>query len=167
MLRGRLLAESLRLGADLTVPGLELTRLGRHDESGSTAGGQPAVWTFVDFTAPDDRADELAAALAEALLPDDGWYADFELSDEHVVVFARKVFRYRKGDQAARDEVVAYGRAAGTPEHQLDWGDQAVSHWILIAVFAPAHRRPAGSRSPSTKIHGTRPSVRRPDAPAR
>ena len=123
MLRGRLLAESLRVGADLTVPGLVLTRLGRHDESGSTAGGQPAVWTFVDFAAPDDRADELAAALAGALLPDDGWYADFELADEHVVVFAGRVFRYRKGDRAARDEVVAYGRAAGTPEHQLDWGD--------------------------------------------
>jgi hypothetical protein len=40
-----------------------------------------------------------------------------------LVVFAGKVFRYRKGDRAARDEVVAYGRAAGTPEHQLDWGD--------------------------------------------
>jgi hypothetical protein len=57
------------------------------------------------------------------VLPDDGWYADFELADEHVVAFAGKVFRYRKGDRAARDEVVAYGRAAGTPEHQLDWGD--------------------------------------------
>ncbi len=123
MLHGRLLAESLRIGADLTVPDLRLTRLGRHDVSGSTAGAQPAVWTFVDFTAPDDRADELAAALAAALLPDDGWYADFQLADEHVVVFADRVFRYRKGDLTAREEVVAYGRAAGTPEHQLDWGD--------------------------------------------
>lgn len=123
MLHGRLLAESLRLGADLSVPDMTLTRLGRHDESGSTAGGQPAVWTFVDFTAPDHRADALAAALAASLLPDDGWYADFQLRDEHVIVFAGKVFRYRQGDQAARDEVVAYGRSVGTPEHQLDWGD--------------------------------------------
>ena len=121
MLRGRLLAESLRLWSDLTVPGLELTRLGRHDESGSTAGGQPAVWTFVDFAAPDDRADELAAALAAALLPDDGWYADFGLADEHVVVFAGKVFRYRRGDEAGRAEAVEYGRSVGTPGHQLDW----------------------------------------------
>jgi hypothetical protein len=123
MLHGRLLAESLRVGTDLTVEDLRVTRLGRHDESASTAGSQPAVWTFVDFAAPDERADELAAALAATLLPDDGWYADFEVGDEHVVVFAGRSFRYRRGDHAARAEVVAYGRAAGTPEHQLDWGE--------------------------------------------
>jgi hypothetical protein len=38
-----------------------------------------------------------------------------------VVVFANRVFRYNKRDHAARHEVLAYGRAAGTPEHQLDW----------------------------------------------
>jgi hypothetical protein len=38
-------------------------------------------------------------------------------------VFAGRVFRYREGDAAGREEAVAHGRAAGTPEHQLDWGD--------------------------------------------
>jgi hypothetical protein len=123
MYHGRLLAESLRIGVDLAVPGLRLTRCGRHDVSGTTAATQPSIWTFVDFELPAERADELAAALAGALLPDDGWYADFQSEDEHVVVFAGRVFRYRKGDAAARDEAVAHGRAAGTPEHQLDWGD--------------------------------------------
>jgi len=69
----------------------------------------------------DDRADELAEALASALLPDDSWYANFEVAEEDVVVFANRVFRYVKGDQSARDEALVYGRAAGTPEHQLDW----------------------------------------------
>lgn len=121
MLRGRVL--SLRVGTDLAVHDLRVRRLGREDVSASASATQPKVWAFLDFEAPDDRADELAAALAAALLPDDGWYANFEVGDEHVVVFADKVFRYVKGDRAAHREAVAYGLAAGTPKHQIDWGE--------------------------------------------
>jgi hypothetical protein len=123
MLRGRLLTESLRIGADVAVPDLRVTRVGRQDVSSSVSATQPTVWTYLDFEAPEERADELAAALAAALLPDDGWYADFELDDEHVVVYTGKVFRYAKGDAAGRAQAIAYGRAAGTPERQLDWSD--------------------------------------------
>jgi hypothetical protein len=123
MMIGRILVESLRPGVDITVPDLRATRIGRHDVSASTAPTQPSVWTFLDVELPDERADELAAALAEALLPEDGWYADFQSDAEHVVVFSGRVFRYRKGDEVARDEVVSYGRSVGTPEHQLDWGE--------------------------------------------
>jgi hypothetical protein len=135
MLRGTLLAESLRLGHDLRVAELVVTRVGRHDVSGTTAPGadgaseprgavgeQPKVWTFVDFEAPDGRADELAAALAGALSAETGWYADFRVGDDHVVVFTDRVFRYRIGDHAGRDAAVRYGISAGTPAHQLDWG---------------------------------------------
>jgi len=121
MLRGRLLTESLRVGTELAVQDLVVRRVGRVDVSSSASATQPKVWTFLDFEAPDDRADELAVALASALLPDDGWYANFEVGDEDVVVFANRVFRYVKGDHAARHEALVYGRTAGTPEHQLDW----------------------------------------------
>jgi hypothetical protein len=121
MLRGRLLTESLRVGTELAIPDLGVRRVGRADVSSSASATQPKVWTFLDFEAPDDRADELAAALASALLPDDGWYANFEVGDEDVIVFANRVFRYSKDDRAARSEALAYGRAAGTPEHKLDW----------------------------------------------
>jgi hypothetical protein len=57
------------------------------------------------------------------LRPGDGWYAEFTVGEDHVVAFAGKTFRYRRGDTAARAEAVAYGRSVGTPEHQLDWGD--------------------------------------------
>jgi hypothetical protein len=123
MFRGRLLAESLRTGVDVTLPGLRLVRIGRHDVSDSTVPSQPAVWTFLDFELPDDRADELAVLLAHALLSEDGWYADYQSVTEHVVVFFGRSFRYHKGDYAARAEAVAFGRATGTPEHQLDWGE--------------------------------------------
>ena len=140
MLKGRLLAESLRVGVDLQVADLVVSRLGRHDVSASTAPSddvetasnagnqgaiesQPSVWTFVDFEAPDERADELAQALAGALLAEDGWYADFTVAGDHVVVFAGKVFRYRIGDSDGRNEAIEHGVAVGTPRHQLDWGD--------------------------------------------
>ncbi len=122
MLTGTLLTESLRVGAVVALPDLVVTRMWRHDVSRSARGNQPSVWTFLHFQAPDDRADDVAAALTEALLPND-WYADFEVGDDHVVVFAGKSFRYRKNDDAARQEAVAHARSIGIPEHQLDWGD--------------------------------------------
>ena len=58
MLTGRLLAESLRVGADLEVADLRVVRIGRHDVSNSidgsdpaddspwgAVGGQPQIWT--------------------------------------------------------------------------------------------------------------------------
>ena len=139
MLTGRLLAESLRVGAELEVADLRVVRIGRHDVSKSATpsdgsdpagdsaqgavAGQPPIWTFLDFEAADDRADDLAHALAAALETESGWWADFVVGGDHVVVFAGRVFRYRIGDLRARAEAVAWGRASGTPEHQLDWGD--------------------------------------------
>ncbi|MFD6414129.1 hypothetical protein [Nocardia asteroides] len=138
MIRGRIIAESLRAGADIRLDGLSLVRLGRHDVSGSTlpadegadrdgqhgaVDGQPSTWTFVDFEGADPLADDLAQLLARSLDPNYGWWADFTVdATEHVIVFAGRWFRYRIGDEAGKAEAVAWGRAAGTPEHQLDWG---------------------------------------------
>ncbi len=121
MLRGLLLTESLRVGAELVVDDLRVTRLVRRDVSDSVVESQPDVWTFLEYEAPDDRADELAQALSRVLSPDDGWYTDFSVGDDHVVVFADRVFRYRQGDEAGLADAVAHGRSVGTPEHQLDW----------------------------------------------
>jgi hypothetical protein len=124
MLKGTLLAESLRVGAELHIAGLRLTRLSRRDVSASVSADQPSVWTFLNFEADEDAADALAQALARCLLADGGWYADFTVGDEeHVVVFADRIFRYRRGDLAGRAEAVEYGRTVGVPEHQLDWAD--------------------------------------------
>ena len=138
MIRGRIIAESLRVGADLRLPELTLVRLGRHDVATSTrpsderddgrdehgvVSGQPTTWTFIDFEAPGAVAEELAGALADLVDDQYGWWADFTVNDaEHVIVFAGRSFRYRIGDRAGRAEAVAWGLAQGTPEHQLDWG---------------------------------------------
>lgn len=88
MLKGTLLAESLRIGVELRVAGLEMTRVSRRDVSASVSAGQPRVWTFLDFEAADDTADALAQSLARCLLVDGGWYADCMVGNDHVVVFA-------------------------------------------------------------------------------
>ena len=123
MLKGALLAESLRVGAVLELPGLMLTRVARRDVSGSATAAQPAVWTFVEFEASDEVADRLADALARSLLAEGGWYANFTVGDEHVVVFAGRIFRHRRGDQSRRAEAEAYARQMGVPAGQMDWGD--------------------------------------------
>jgi hypothetical protein len=100
-----------------------MARVDRLDVSGGAAPYQPDVWTLLDVEGPDDVADELASTLAAALIEGQGWYADFRVGTEHVVVFPGRVFRYPVGDQAGRDEAVEYGRSAGVPAHQLDWGE--------------------------------------------
>jgi hypothetical protein len=122
MITGTLLAESLRVGATIEVPGLRIRSLRREDVSASTTGTQPNVWTLIEFEAPPEAADALTETFKETLLAEGGWYADFRAGDEHVVVFAGKAFRYPVGDEAGRAAAQEYGRSVGVPEHQLDWG---------------------------------------------
>lgn len=120
MITGYVIGESLRTGAVFEPRGLRLRKVNRVGID-AVADGQPAVWTLVEWETDGEDIGALADALADALEPDLGWYADFTAGDERVVVFARKVFRYRRGDEAGRAAAVAYGRSVGTPEHQLDW----------------------------------------------
>jgi hypothetical protein len=78
-------------------------------ESATVSMSQPPVWTFLEFEADDDVAGPLAESLAQSLLAEGGWYADFGVGDDHVVMFAHKIFRYQRGRAAAMD----YGRAMG------------------------------------------------------
>ncbi len=132
-MRGRVIAESLRVGATVEFVGVELTSVSRHDVSTGTRpggavrsedgaiAGQPPVWTFVDFAGPDDLAEAVAEALAADLLGEGGWYADIDVGDDKIVVFAGRVYRYRRGDSVGRAEAAEHGRRVGVPEHQLDW----------------------------------------------
>jgi hypothetical protein len=120
VIEGALIGESLRTGAELSGPRLAVTRIGRA-AMGDPGLGQPALWTFFEFEADEGEAEPLARLLAQALLAEGGWYADFRTPRETWVVYAGRVFRYPRGDAAGRAEAVAYGRARGVPEDQLDW----------------------------------------------
>jgi hypothetical protein len=116
---GNLLAESLRKQRPLDAVPLTVRRVFRADD-GDPSAGQPVTWTFLEFEVPDDQADALASALADALEPGP-WYCDFRSDTETFVVFADRVFRYPRRDQSGREEAVAHARSVGVPEAQIDW----------------------------------------------
>jgi hypothetical protein len=119
MLKGTLIAESLRAGAELTGLRLVTTRIARA-AAGDPSAGQPELWTFIEFEAEDADAEALAAALAAAL-DDHGWYTGFRTAGETFVAYSGRVFRYPRGDAHGRAEAMAHGRWHGVPENQLDW----------------------------------------------
>jgi hypothetical protein len=123
VLRGTLIGESLRPGATLELGDVRVVRIALWDQRHTVGPGQPEFWTVVDFEAPQDAADRVAAALAGVLSPVGGWYCDFAAGGDRVVVYADSVFRYRRGDVEGRAAAVAHGRAVGVPEHQLDWAE--------------------------------------------
>ena len=119
MIEGTLLAESLRIGTSLADLNLTVRKISRYQVPGATAD-QPSIWTSLEFTADEGRADELAGTFAGAL-DQPGWYVNFESPTESFVLFPGRIFRYPRGDAAGRAEAQAYGRQLAIPEPQLDW----------------------------------------------
>jgi hypothetical protein len=120
MIEGTLIAESLRVGAELGGVRLATRKIYRA-AAGDTSAGQPELWTFIDFEADEREAGVLAGALAKVLDRQHGWYTDFRTPDETFVVFSGRVFRYPRGDSRGRAEAADYARSVGVPESQLDW----------------------------------------------
>jgi len=92
-------------------------------DAGDEKSGQPRIRTFIEFEAPDADAERLALALSDVLDPTPGWYCDFRSTENTFVVFAGRIFRYERGDQAGRADAEAHARSVGVPEAQIDWSD--------------------------------------------
>jgi hypothetical protein len=107
MLRGAIVAESLRIGA--TVEGLRLV-VHKLERVEAGLGDQPRAWTILWFEADEQQGDRLAQVLSGSIQERGGWYADFHSDSEVTVVFADRVFRYRRGDSGERSKVMAYAR---------------------------------------------------------
>lgn len=112
-----LILESLKVGTVLDGIPLTVTKVSRVGVEGTSAD-QPVVWSLVEFAV--ERGEELAEVLA-GVLDAPGWYADFHDEHEIFVIFPGRVFRYRRGDDAARAEAKEFGRGLAIPEAQLDW----------------------------------------------
>lgn len=121
VVRGAILAESLAVGTALDGHGMRIIRLSRYQVS-SAAEYQPSVWTAIEFELNEESAPALADQLAASLLAP-GWYVNWSGDAEATVVFPGKIFRYRRGDLAARAAAQEHGRLCGVPEPQLDWTD--------------------------------------------
>jgi hypothetical protein len=119
MVEGTLIAESLRVGAELGGLRLVMRKI-RRLATGDVTIGQPELWTLVEFEADEADAEVLAQQLAE-VLAQPGWYTDFHTPQDTFVVFAGRIFRYPRGDSSGRADALAYGRSLGIPDNQLDW----------------------------------------------
>ena len=119
MIQGTLIAESLRVGADLANLELTVRTISRYRATGTTAD-QADIWTVIDFEADEAGAASLADEFA-AVLDEPGWYVNFESPAESFVIFPGRLFRYPRGDEAGRVVAQAHGRRLGIPERQLDW----------------------------------------------
>jgi hypothetical protein len=120
MIRGSLIAESIKPGSSLKGVPITLTEIYREVATNASAD-QPRIWTVINFEATEG-AERLADALSEVL--DDTpsrWYCNFTSGDEVFVAYPKKVFRYRRGNVAGRREAQSFGRAIGVPSSQLDW----------------------------------------------
>jgi hypothetical protein len=113
---GTLIGESLRVGSELESIPLTVTKVRR-----VRAADEPEPWTLIYFDVAADRVGGLVGALSRMLERDGGWYCDFRPDDEVFAVFCDRIFRYRRGDRAARSTVEDYARSMGVPESQLDW----------------------------------------------
>ena len=122
MVTGYILVEGIRVGARLEGLPLRLLKIERYPMRTATPA-QPPVWTTVEFEFEEGDAERVAEALSEVISERGGWYTNFTLDDETFVVFAHRIFRYRRDDHAGRAEAAAYGRSVGVPDTQLDWDD--------------------------------------------
>lgn len=121
MIKGTLIAESLRVGSSLAGIPLVVREIRRSAVEGLPAY-QPGVWTVIEFDADDSDAEMLATDLA-GILAEPGWYVNYSSASETFVVYPGRIFRYPRGDQIGRREAQAYGRILGVPEPQLDWSE--------------------------------------------
>lgn len=121
MLRGTLIAESLRVNEALDAVPLLVQKVKRVGPLEDLPAGQPTVWTFIEFAADEPLAERLAHALAEVIDPVPGWYCDFRTETETFVVFSGQVFRYQRGDPGGRMRAATHARSLGIPESQIDW----------------------------------------------
>ena len=120
MVEGTLIAESMRVGAELEGVRLVVRKI-RRSPQGDVPAGQPDLWTLIEFEAEERSAGLLAYALAGVLDTDNGWYADFRTPAETFVIYSGRVFRYPRGDSQGRAEAEAYGRSVCVPDSELDW----------------------------------------------
>jgi hypothetical protein len=120
MAGGNLIAESIRMGASVDGVSIKVDRVYRV-EGGDESVGQPRAWTFIAFEVPDAEAPSLADVLSNTLDPVGGWYCDFRTATETFVVFAGRIFRYRRGDRKGRAEAEEHARSVGVPDPQIDW----------------------------------------------
>jgi hypothetical protein len=120
MIKGMLIGESIRVGAELQGVSLVVRKVRRILNG---APEQPPEWTLIEFEVDEEDTEALTSALAAVLDDRVPWYCDFHTPRESFVVFPGRVFRYQRGNRSGRAEAESYARSLGVPDSRLDWPD--------------------------------------------
>lgn len=80
---------------------------------------QPSQWTAQFLNLPESSLEALTSRISKELKK--GWYVDLRNSDECIIVYPDRVFRYDRTDLETRSQAMEYGKAQGIPQGQLDW----------------------------------------------
>ena len=85
-------------------------------------------WTLHTVEIPEDRAEEVAEKLSQALDPQHAWYADFKNDSTHFIIFRNKVFKIDRSSKEQYGEATKYGLTLGIPDYQLDFSPH-IKQW--------------------------------------
>lgn len=120
---GTLIAESLRVGAELEGIPLSVTKVCR-----VRVEDDPELSMLSYFDVAAARTADLAGVLSRVFEDDGGWYCDFRSDDEVFVVFCDRVCRYRRGDRTARSAVEDYALHGHDPKPSEAGPDRRPRH---------------------------------------
>jgi hypothetical protein len=116
---GCIIAESLRDTGVLSDVEITKTNVVPVTEQSETPWLEK--WTMHIVSVPEDQAETVAQRISAAISTEHctSWYADFGNDTHHYVIFAGRVFKLARDKAAEWDEMRAYAKSVGLPEHQM------------------------------------------------
>jgi len=98
----------------ITITKEEIWNVGKR-----AANWQPKVWTAIYVEGLATDIAEFAVTVSNSIF--NKWYANLSDSSNEYVIFYKKIFTYKRGDNDSKQKAKNYGKSIGVPEHQLDW----------------------------------------------
>ena len=83
-------------------------------------------WTLHMVEVPEDKAEQIAEEISQALDPEHPWYADYKNDTVHFIIFKNKVFKIDRTKKEQYAEATSYGISIGIPEYQVDFAPNTV-----------------------------------------
>jgi len=81
-------------------------------------------WTLHTVEIAEDKADDMAEKIRQALDSKHEWYADFKNETTDYIIFKNKIFKINRADKARYKDAREYGVSIGIPEHQVSFRER-------------------------------------------